>query len=141
MLVFSMGLHHCSGFLILLIFVFLSYILSRDVLSFMHTKVYGRLDSFQVLFVFCSFALHTGCLPACNQSQIKRGWSLLLSLLTDYRLKPERIQSQHFCPLPTDSAFRCRYLFIEIRQYESSMGMADSATNTVQRVNCSLLIH
>lgn len=51
---------------------------------------------------FRLFALHTDCLPACNQSPLKRDCSILLEQ-TETRTLP----ISKYCPLPTDSVFIC----------------------------------
>ena len=43
-----------------------------------------------------------------------RDWSILLGQHKNDKQKPVRSWSQYLVPLPTDSAFICRYLFIDI---------------------------
>lgn len=56
-----------------------------------------------------SSALHTDCLPACNP--LKRDWSILLELQTDYKQKLERFRYQNLGPLSTDICLK-RLTFI-----------------------------
>ena len=60
-----------------------------------------------------SFALHMDCLPTCNQNLLNV-IGQYFSDYTDYKWKPQRFRYQNLIPLPTYSAFICKYLFIKI---------------------------
>ena len=88
--------------------------------TFLKSKIIIRWGS-QIAFwpiYSASFALRMNCLPACNQNALKCDWSILLGQQMDYKQKPEHYWYQNLVPLPTDSAFICRYLFIVMKGSE-----------------------